>query len=99
MLYRWRDADETVHIRSEPPLEEVDATLIPFEPRWATGPPGPGDGRLGAPEAASREPSVVVAPWSVYTPAGFEALLRRLEETSNLLRDREEQLDELLGEL
>ena len=95
-LYRWRDADGTIHIQSKPPGPDVQATKITYrrqkvekveDQAKVTTPP------------ASKQHGLLAQPLSVYTPEGFEQLLDAVDETASKLQDRNQILDKLNQDL
>jgi len=99
-LYRWRDASGSFHYQTEPPPADVRADVIPFVRRQAVAaqnsPP------LPLPLPTDDAPDIIDAlpgALSVYTPEGFDDLMRRVEETAVKLRDREQYLETLADQL
>ena len=101
-LYRWRDASGSFHYQTEPPPADVQADVIPFVRRQAVAaqdsPPLP----LPSPLPMDDVPDLIDAlpgALSVYTPEGFDDLMRQVEETAVKLRDRDQYLETLADQL
>ena len=95
-LYIWRD-QKGVHIESAPPPEGVQVETMPFERSILIEPPA--DAETAAPLAGEAPPVSGFDPTSVYTPEGFEQLLKHIDRTAGQLRAREELLESLHEEL
>ena len=97
-IYRWRDANGTIHIQSTPPPPDRQAVKIAYD---KAEPPQPTEHKQVQAEAKDR-PSVrdrVSNPLTVYTPEGFEKLLDAVEETAARLEQRDQVLDKLRKDL
>jgi hypothetical protein len=95
-LYRWRDPAGRVHVTSQAPTGGSAAVeRIPFnpDPRRPAGAVVAGGPAGGAPAASRGDPAG--APLSVYTPEGWEALLRQVEDVGGRLDDRRRLLEDL----
>ncbi len=95
-LYRWRDANGTIHIQSKPPGPELQATRITYQKQKVE--------KVEAqakvtPPPASKQHGLLAKPLSVYTPEGFEQLLDTVEETADKLQDRNQVLEKLSKDL
>ena len=97
-IYRWRDANGTIHIQSTPPPPDRQAEKIAYD---KAQPPPAAEQKQARAETDDR-PSVrdrVSNPLSVYTPEGFEKLLETVEETATRLKQRDQVLDKLSKDL
>jgi len=74
-MYRWRDADGTVHIESAPPTTGIEFQTITFQ-KTANRQAGetPAGTNADTPDAPSPPTH---SPLEVYTPDGMKALMRR----------------------
>lgn len=103
-IYKWRDARGGIHIATEPPPENVQATIIPFVRARPAKPAAVATNATKSSTKSSSKlmPGVPQSPsalLSVYTPEGFENLLDRVEETALKLRERSSQLEALEKQL
>jgi len=97
-LYRWRDAAGTIHIQSTPPAPDQPATKIAFDrtkQREAENPEPVGAGARTSSSVRKR----LAHPLSVYTPEGFEQLLKDVDATAARLQHRDQTLDRLREDL
>ena len=96
-LYRWRDADGSVHIESYPPPPGTRAEIIRVEkPAKTTAVP---EEQAPAPRQPKSDTGLTRNPLSIYTPAGAEELLERVDDTLKLLEDRRKDLEEMKDQL
>lgn len=96
-IYKWRDARGGIHITSEPPPENVQAVIIPFErERSAKADKATNSTKAMTKAVPAVSPSALM---SVYTPEGFENLLDRIEATALKLRERSRHLEALEKQL
>ncbi len=97
-LYRWRDADGTIHFQSAPPDPELQTTKIPYDKQKIE--PLPPTVRDNTPaQDASPRYDQTSNPLSVYTPEGINQLLDQVDETAARLKQRNQELDRLRQDL
>ena len=95
-LYRWRDANGTLHIESRPPSSDIPFETIEYAtPVKTTTPETSGESST----AENVGPQLPETPVSVYTPDGISELLERVDETAKKIEEREQLLNELEDEL
>ena len=94
-IYRWRDANGTLHLESKPPPSGVQFDTIDYTHR--VEPPVSESGSETA--AEDGKGTLSSSPVSVYTPEGITELMERVDETAKRMNERDQLLNELEGEL
>ena len=105
-MYRWKDANGTLHIESAPPPVGTEVEVIAFTKDASTvtekslDEADPSAGQA-APTGASATPSptLVRDPLSVYSGDGIDELLQRVDDTAKQLQERKKTFDELKEQL
>ena len=95
-LYRWRDSRGAIHYQTDSPPPGVQADVIRFVREQAIvndAAPAPMHGAI--PDIVESLPGLL----SVYTPDGFDDLIRRVEDTARTLRDRNVEIQKLEEQL
>jgi len=95
-LYRWRDANGTIHIQSKPPGPDQQATKITYQKQRIEKVED--QGKVTTPPA-SEQHGLLAKPLAVYSPEGFEQLLDAVEETASKLQGRNQVLENLNKDL
>ncbi len=95
IIYRWRDANGTLHIESKPPPSGVQFETIDYTTQ--VEPPASESAVETTPNDAKGR--LTGSPLSVYTPEGITELMERAEETAKRINERDQLLNELEGEL
>ena len=95
-MYRWRDANGTLHIESAPPALGVSFETIDYVSEIKPT-KQPATDELTATENPSTQ--LLVRPASVYTSEGISELMDRVEDTAKKLNTRDQLLNEPEGEL
>lgn len=95
-LYRWRDERGAVHFQTDPPPAGVRVDVIPFVRQQPRAAPAP---QASAVDTVADIAESLPAALSVYTPEGFDDLMRRVEETAFKLRDRNQYIEALKKQL
>ena len=95
-LYRWVDANGTIHYEMSPPPEGNAEELT-----MRTDPPGGSEPAGGAAPALPSGTAGALSnnPLNVYTPAGQEELMQRLDQTLEKLGDRQKLMKDLKEDL
>ena len=102
-LYRWRDANGTLHLESNPPsdgspYETITYTKpIPEESEEATDTGHEQPQKM--PEDIPAAQELLDNPLKVYTPEGFDQLLEQVDKTAQQLNERDRLLETLGDDL
>ena len=97
-LYRWRDADGTVHIESSPPPAGVEFEAITYQGQTGE------TNADAAPQttinsSADAQEKRLDPPLSVYTPEGINELMDQVDQTAKQMGERDKLLEVLQDDL
>jgi hypothetical protein len=94
-VYRWRDAKGTLHLESAPPPMGVEHEVLTMRGEKRVEVERDGSGSAAGSEATDLGSN----PLSVYTPAGSDELMKRLDDTLERMQEQQHQMQELEQQL
>ena len=95
-LYRWVDAEGTIHYEMQPPPDgRAQILTVPIEPDETHS----GVQQQRSARSGGASGLLDSSPMSVYTPQGQEELMRRLDQTLDALGERQELMQDLKKDL
>jgi hypothetical protein len=97
-LYRWRDAAGCLHFQTDPPPADTPVVVILYVRRQVVDAPAAVE-QSSPTNSFTRDIGSIPDLMSVYTPTGFDDLLRCVEEIALRLRVRDKNLETLEDQL
>lgn len=98
VIYRWRDADGTLHIETNPPPAGVRHDTIEYR-RTVDAPAGSVPAAVPAQPEPQAPRGGATMPFGVYSREGMRELMEKVDETAREIEARDELMESLREQL